>query len=126
MTEPGGAMRRASTVVEVLVIVAIIAIPVGLLVPAMQIIREKAARKDSENNLRQIGLAIHNWHDNHRNRFPVLCDHGPGSPTGCGVRSTFMEILPQMGHADVYALYDNRSPVTYYNREKGVARNAIK
>src|SRR4051795_2361455 len=104
-------MRRASTLVEVLVMVAIIATLFSLLLPVLQIVREKAARDKSLNNLRQIGLAIHDWHDHHGSRFPLLCDYGTDAPTDAGVRSLFSEILPQLGHADVFALYKQSRPM---------------
>jgi len=101
--------KRAFTLVELLVVIAIIGILIALLLPAVQAAREAARRAQCTNNLKQLGLALHNYHDVHKT-FVYLSGGTTGAygsfdwghQSNHGWRSGFVSLLPFMEQMPLY------------------------
>lgn len=110
--------RRGFTLIELLVVIAIIAVLIALLLPAVQQAREAARRTQCKNNLKQMGLALHNYHDTY-NRFPAR-QGGSGTINSGAHRariSAFVSLAPFYEQKNLYELIQSRPNVHMWTNE---------
>jgi prepilin-type N-terminal cleavage/methylation domain-containing protein len=113
---PAAMKRRGFTLVELLVVIAIIGVMVGLLLPAVQAARESARRMQCSNNMKQMGLAVHNFESSYK-KLPHSgqCDSTGSNSTTYMIHSTLTLLLPYIEQMSVYEQFNhNADPIAQY------------
>ncbi|WP_339729733.1 DUF1559 domain-containing protein [uncultured Gimesia sp.] len=103
-------LRGGFTLIELLVVIAIIAILIALLLPAVQQAREAARRLSCKNNLKQLGIGLHNYHDTH-GCFPPGYIYKPGTGGNQSGFGWVTMLLPMLDQANLYDQFDLSEPI---------------
>ena len=116
------ARRDGISLIEVLVVLAVVGLLIAILLPAIQKTREAARRTQCKNNMKQIGLAISNYHDVHQ-VYPL--NYGAGAYDGTNRGASWMQmVLPYIEHHDVYSSIRFGQPLND-SQNRGVAQAVI-
>lgn len=107
-------IRHGFTLLELLVVIAIIAVLIGLLLPAIQAARENAIRTSSQNKLKQIILAAHQFAANHQGRLPSIEEGPRGSPRSPLLFAALLPWLDQSVFAQMVSLEADTPPLVLY------------